>query len=49
MIEKMINQDQLATENQTLTAAVRSDYDALGSQLARRGVDIDAVCKKIQA
>jgi len=49
MIEKMINQDQLTTENQTLTAAVRSDYDALGSQLARRGVDIDAVCKKIQA
>ena len=49
MAEKMINQEQLMTENQTLKAALQSDYDALGSQLARRGMDIDAVCKKVQS
>ena len=49
MAEKMINQEQLMTENLTLKAALQSDYDALGSQLARRGMDIDAVCKKVQS
>lgn len=48
MIEKIIDQDQLVTENQALTAALQSDYSALGNQLARRGIDIDVVRDKVQ-
>ena len=49
MTEKMINQDQLAMENQSLKQLLQSDYDALGSNLARRGIDIDAVRNKVQS
>ena len=49
MAEKMINQDQLAMENQSLKQLLQSDYDALGSNLARRGIDIDAVRNKVQS
>ncbi|MDA9821566.1 L-rhamnose catabolism isomerase [Paracoccaceae bacterium] len=45
----MINQDQLAMENQSLKQLLQSDYDALGSNLARRGIDIDAVRNKVQS
>ena len=49
MTEKMINQDQLAMENQSLKQLLQSDYDALGSNLARRGIDIDTVRNKVQS
>ena len=49
MTEKMINQDQLAMENQSLKQLLQSDYDALGSNLARRGIDIDVVRNKVQS
>ncbi|MDB3928652.1 L-rhamnose catabolism isomerase [Paracoccaceae bacterium] len=45
----MINQDQLAMENQSLKQLLQSDYDALGSNLARRGIDIDTVRNKVQS
>ena len=35
-------------ENQSLKQLLQSDYDALGSNLARRGIDIDAVRNKVQ-
>jgi L-rhamnose isomerase/sugar isomerase len=35
--------DLIAAENDKRTAAIRSDYAALGEMLARRGVDIDTV------
>ena len=36
-------------ENQSLKKLLQSDYDALGSNLARRGIDIDAVRNKVQS
>ena len=36
-------------ENQSLKQLLQSDYDALGSKLARRGIDIDAVRNKVQS
>ena len=36
-------------ENQSLKQLLQSDYDALGSNLARRGIDIDAVRNKVQS
>ena len=45
----MISTDVLARENDRRLADLKSDYDHLGAQLARRGVDIDAVKKKVAA
>ena len=36
-------------ENQSLKQLLQSDYDALGSNLARRGIDIDKVRNKVQS
>ena len=36
-------------ENQSLKQLLQSDYDALGSNLARRKIDIDAVRNKVQS
>ena len=36
-------------ENQSLKQLLQSDYDALGSNLSRRGIDIDAVRNKVQS
>ena len=36
-------------ENQSLKQLLQSDYDALGSNLARRGIDIDVVRNKVQS
>jgi len=47
MSEKMIAPNRVAEENTRLLATLRDDYDALGTQLARRGVDIDAIKAKI--
>jgi L-rhamnose isomerase/sugar isomerase len=39
----MINIDKITDANAKRTAALQSDYDALGAQLSRRGVDIEAL------
>ena len=36
-------------ENQSLKQLLQSDYDALGGNLARRGIDIDAVRNQVQS
>ena len=45
----MISEDAINRENQKRLADLKSDYDHLGAQLSRRGVDIDAVKKKVAA
>lgn len=45
----MISEDLVARENQKRLADLKSDYDHLGAQLSRRGVDIDAVKRKVAA
>lgn len=45
----MIDQDLIATENARRADAHAADYDALGAQLARRGVDIDTVTAQVAA
>ncbi len=42
-----LSADLIATENATSENALREDYAALGRQLARRGIDIDAIKKKV--
>ncbi len=42
-----IAEDVIAAENARAGAALEADYAALGEQLARRGVDIDAVKRKV--
>ncbi|GAA4185357.1 L-rhamnose catabolism isomerase [Shinella granuli] len=45
----MISEDVIARENDRRRADLRQDYDHLGAQLARRGVDIDVVKSKVAA
>lgn len=45
----MISTDVLSRENDRRRADLANDYDHLGEQLARRGVDIDAVKRKVDA
>lgn len=45
----MINKDVIASANEKARAALKSDYAALGEQLSRRGIDIDAVKMKVAA
>ena len=47
MAEFRIAPDLVAAENDKRAAAQKSDYEALGAALARRGVDIEAVTKKV--
>ena len=47
MAEFRIAQDLVAEENDKRAADLKADYDALGATLARRGVDIDAITKKV--
>lgn len=42
----MINQSRLETANDALKAETQSDYDALGAQLSRRGIDIGTILDK---
>ena len=39
--------DYIVSANQPLAADLAADYASLGAQLARRGVDIDAVTKAV--
>jgi L-rhamnose isomerase / sugar isomerase len=41
-----ISEDFIATENASHQAALAEDYDALGRQLARRGIAIDAMTER---
>ncbi len=43
----MIGRDVIDKANSGLNADLRADYAALGAQLARRGVDIDAIKAKV--
>ncbi|AYG68568.1 MULTISPECIES: L-rhamnose catabolism isomerase [unclassified Rhizobium] len=47
MAEFRIAPDLVAGENDKRAAALKSDYEALGAALARRGIDIEAVTKKV--
>jgi L-rhamnose isomerase/sugar isomerase len=44
-----ISQDLVADHNRTAEADLAADYEHLGRQLARRGVDIEAVTAEVQA
>lgn len=45
----MIDQDQIASGNAPLEGDLRRDYAALGEQLSRRGIDIDALTARARA
>ncbi|ATU95983.1 L-rhamnose catabolism isomerase (plasmid) [Phyllobacterium zundukense] len=47
MAELHISGELIASENDRLLAAHKSDYEALGAHLARRNIDIDAVTKNV--
>lgn len=47
MAELHISGELIASENDRLLAAHKSDYEALGAHLARRNIDIDAVTKRV--
>ncbi|MGR9172838.1 L-rhamnose catabolism isomerase [Rhizobium sp. KDH_Rht_773_N] len=47
MAEFRIAPDLVATENDRRAAALKADYEALGATLARRGVDIEAITRKV--
>jgi L-rhamnose isomerase/sugar isomerase len=47
MTDLKIAQDIVAQQNEKLGSALKSDYDALGAILDRRGVDIEAITKKV--
>ncbi|APO71429.1 L-rhamnose catabolism isomerase protein (plasmid) [Rhizobium gallicum] len=49
MSEFKIAQHLIAEENAKRAAALKADYDALGANLGRRGVDIDAITTKVAA
>jgi L-rhamnose isomerase/sugar isomerase len=49
MTEHLISSDILARENAAREPALRRDYAALGEQLDRRGISIDAIKAKVAA
>jgi L-rhamnose isomerase/sugar isomerase len=49
MTDWQISPDAVAEHNKPLGKALAADYAALGEQLARRGIDIDGVTKKVAA
>ncbi len=46
---RMITQDVIEADNAKRIADLKADYDHLGAQLARRGVDIHAIKAKVSA
>lgn len=44
-----LSSDQIANMNELRLEGLRDDYDSLGRQLGRRGIDIDAVKAKVAA
>jgi L-rhamnose isomerase / sugar isomerase len=49
MTEWQISPEAVAEHNKRLSKALTTDYGALGEQLARRGIDIDGVTRKVAA
>ncbi|MGH7002633.1 MAG: L-rhamnose catabolism isomerase [Alphaproteobacteria bacterium] len=49
MAELHISGALVASENERLLTAHKSDYEALGAQLARRGIDIETITAKVAA
>ncbi|BCH34319.1 L-rhamnose catabolism isomerase [Mesorhizobium sp. L-8-10] len=47
MPEQLISADVVATENASREAGLKRDYEALGEQLSRRGIQIDNIKKKV--
>jgi L-rhamnose isomerase / sugar isomerase len=47
MTEWQISTDAIAEHNRPLSKALATDYAAMGEQLARRGIDIDDVTRKV--
>jgi L-rhamnose isomerase/sugar isomerase len=47
MPELKIAADVISAENDKRAAALKSDYEALGENLSRRGVDIESITKKV--
>lgn len=45
--ELPLSADQIESGNAPLVEALRDDYDSLGRQLARRGIDIDAIKTRV--
>ncbi|PZN59602.1 MAG: L-rhamnose catabolism isomerase [Proteobacteria bacterium] len=48
-MDLMIAPDAVEKDNATREKALRADYAALGEQLDRRGISIDAILKKVEA
>lgn len=48
MTTTMISADRIQADNDKASAALNSDYQALGEKLARRGVQIDAITQQAQ-
>lgn len=48
MVEFKIAQDLIAQENDKRARALKEDFDALGASLARRGIDIEAITRKVE-
>jgi L-rhamnose isomerase/sugar isomerase len=46
---RMITQDVIDADNAARIADLKADYDHLGTQLARRGIDIGAIKEKVSA
>ncbi|WP_275788778.1 L-rhamnose catabolism isomerase [Pararhizobium gei] len=49
MSDFIIEPDIIARDNEARIADIKADYDHLGTQLARRGIDIDSVKAKVSA
>lgn len=49
MSTTMIGKTILDAENERREAALRQDYESLGERLARRGIDVDAIKRKVAA
>src|ERR1044072_1583519 len=47
MAEFRIAQDLIATDNDKRATALKADYEALGANRDRRGVDIEAISRKV--
>ncbi|RFC67201.1 L-rhamnose catabolism isomerase [Mesorhizobium denitrificans] len=48
-METMIDGDVVAKENELRAKNLQSDFNALGEQLGRRGIDINAILAKVEA
>jgi L-rhamnose isomerase/sugar isomerase len=47
-LENIISGDMIEAVNLACEKALRSDFAGLGEQLARRGIEIDAILKKVE-